>query len=108
MKINEIFKNEDKAIYLHTLEPQGVIRLTLYSKENCLLISNGSMRQLNVKTLYSSIIYPFGYLKWHGFHGNPLCDFKDWECSFKNILISAASHHRTLNLAPSYFADKAR
>ena len=66
------------------------------------------LRQLKVKTLYSSIIHPFGYLKWHGFHGNPLYDFKDWECSFKNIHISAVSHHRILNLVLNYFADKAR
>ena len=94
---------------LHTLEPQGIIRPTLNSWEHCLLILNGSMRQLNVKkTLYSSIIHLFGYLKWHGFHGNPICDFKDWECSFKNIHISAAAHPRTLILVSSYFADKAR
>ena len=93
---------------LHKLEPQEVIRHTLNSWEHCFMISNGSMRQLKVKTLYSSIIPPFGYLKWHGFHGNPLCDFKDWECSFKNIHISAVSHPRTLNLVSSYFADKAR
>ena len=72
---------------LHKLEHQGVIRSTLNSWEHSLLISNGSIRQLKVKTLYSSIIHPFGYLKWHGFHGNPSCDYKDWECSFK-ILIS--------------------
>ena len=92
----------------HKLEPQGVIRPTLNSWEHSLLILNVSMRHLKVKTLYSSIIHPFGYLKWHGFHGNPLCDFNDWECSFKNIHISAASHPGTLNLLSGYFADKAR
>ena len=66
------------------------------------------MRQLKVKTPYSSIIHPFGYLKWHGFHSNPLFDLKDWECSFKHIHISAVSHPRVLNLESSYFADKAR
>ena len=93
---------------MHKLEPQGVIRRTFNSWEQSLLISNGSMRQLKVKTLYTSIKHPFGYLKWHGSHGNPLWDFKDWECSFKFIYISAASHSRTLNLVSSYFADKAR
>ena len=93
---------------LHKLEPQEVIRRTFNSWEHSLLISNGSMRQLKVKTLFSSIIHPFGYLKWHGFHVNPLRDSKDWECSFKNIYISAASHPRTINLVSSYFADKAR
>ena len=61
------------------------------------MISNGSMRQIKVKTLYSLGIHPFVCLKWHGFHGNPLCDFKDWEYSFKNIHILAASHPRTFN-----------
>ena len=42
-----------------------------------------------------------------GLHDTPLCDFKDWECSFKNIHISAASHPRTLNLVSSYLTDKA-
>ena len=91
---------------LHKLEPQGLIRPRLNSKEHCLLISNDSMRQLKVETLYSSIIHPFGYLKWHGFHGNPLCDFKDWECSFKTIHISAASHPRTLNLVLVFLQTK--
>ena len=72
------------------------------------MISNGSMEHFKVKTLYSLIIHLFGYLKWHGFHGNPLCDVKDWECSFKNIHISAASHPRTITLVSSYFSDKAR
>ena len=62
---------------MHKLEPQEVIRPTLNSWEHCLLISNNLMRQRKVKTLYSSIIHPLGDLKWHGFHGNLLCDFKD-------------------------------
>ena len=72
---------------LHKLEPQEVIRPTLNTWEHCLLISNGSTKQLKVKSLCSSIIHPFGYLKWYGFRGNPLCDFKDCGYSLK-ILIS--------------------
>ena len=47
------------------------------------------MRQLKVKkTLYSSIIHPFGYSKWHGFHRNPLCYIKSTPSllSFKHKL----------------------
>ena len=62
MKINVNFKNESTKP-LHKLEPQGVIGPTLNSWEHSLLISNGSMRQLKVKTLYSSIIHPFGYFE---------------------------------------------
>ena len=65
---------------LHKLESQGVIRL------------------FKGKKLCFSIINPFGYFKIHGFHGNPLYDFKDWEHSYKNIHISAASHPRAHNL----------
>ena len=66
---------------LHKLESQGVIRPTLNSSELFLLMSFGSMRHFKGKNLCSSIINPFGYFKIHGFHGNPLYDFKDWEHS---------------------------
>ena len=91
---------------LHKLEPQGVIRPTLKSEELFLLMSNGSMRQFKVKRkLRSSIINPFGYFKIHGFHSNPLFDFKDCEHSFKNIHISAASHPRAHNLLSNQSAE---
>ena len=41
----------------------------------------------------------YGFMKFHGFHGNPLCNFKEWECMYKNSYISAATHSRLLNLA---------
>ena len=83
---------------LHKLESQGVIRPTLNSYEFFLLMPNGSKRQFKGKKLCSSIINPFGYLKIHGFYGNLLYDFKDWEHSYKNIHISAASLPRAHNL----------
>ena len=53
------------------------------------------------------IINPFGNVKLHGFHGNPLCDFKEWGCFYKNTHISAATHHSTLNLVSNLFKDMA-
>ena len=69
------------------------------------MMSNGSMRQFKVNKLCSSIINPFRYFKIHGFHGNPLYDFKDWEHSYKNIHISAASHPRAHNLLSNLSAE---
>ena len=44
------------------------------------MMSNALMRSLEGKILCSSIKKnSFGYVKLHGFRGNPLCDFKDWE-----------------------------
>ena len=40
----------------------------------------------------------FGYVELHGFHGNPLHNFKERGCTYKNTHISAAIHPRTLNL----------
>ena len=68
-------------------------------------MSNGSMRQFKVNKLCSSIINPFFYFKIHGFHGNPLCDFKDWGHSYNNIHISAASHLRAHNLLSNLSAE---
>ena len=42
----------------------------------------------------------FGYMKFYGLRGNPLCDFKEWGCTYKNTHISAATHPRILNLVP--------
>ena len=68
-------------------------------------MSIGSMRQFKGKKLCSLIINSFGYFKIHGFHGNPLYNFKDWGHNYKNIHISAASHPRAYNLLSNYFAE---
>ena len=68
-------------------------------------MSIGSMRQFKDKKLCSSMINSFGYFKIHGSHGNPLYDFKDWEHSYKNIHISAASHPRAHNLLSNLSAE---
>ena len=31
-------------------------------------------------------------MKFHGFHGNPLCDFNEWEVYVQNTHISTAPH----------------
>ena len=31
-------------------------------------------------------------MKIHGFHGNPLCEFKEWGYTYKNTYISIATH----------------
>ena len=83
---------------LQKVESHWVIRPTLNSYELFLLMSNSSMRQFKGKKICFSIINPFGYFKIHGFHGNPVYDFKDWEHSYKNIHISIASRPRAYNL----------
>ena len=40
----------------------------------------------------------FDYMKFHCFHGNPLCDIKEWVYVQKETRISAATHPRVLNL----------
>ena len=40
-------------------------------------------------------------MKFHGFHGNPLCDFKEWGYTYKNTHISTVSHPRLLNMVPN-------
>ena len=47
----------------------------------------------------------FCYEKLHGFHGNPVCDFKEWGCFYENTHISGATHPRTLNLVSNLFKD---
>ena len=44
-------------------------------------------------------------MKLHGFHGNPLCDFKDWGMYLQNAHISAATDPKILNLVSNYFED---
>ena len=63
------------------------------------------MRPLKGKQISSPIIKPFGYVKLHGFHGNLLCDFKEWGCFYKNSHISAATRPRTLNLVSNLAKD---
>ena len=36
--------------------------------------------------MFPQIINPFGYVKLHGFHGNPLCDFKEWGVPTKILI----------------------
>ena len=52
---------------------------------------------INIKKLIH-----FGNMK---LHGNPFCDFKELGCPYKNMHISAATHHRILNLVPNQFLD---
>ena len=47
-------------------------------------------------------------VKLHGFHGNTLCDFKEWGVPSKKTHISAATHHITLNLISNFSLDMAR
>ena len=39
-------------------------------------------------------------MKFNGSHGDPLRDFKEWGCPYKNTYISAATHHSLLILVP--------
>ena len=39
-------------------------------------------------------------MKFHGFHGNPFRNLKEWGHTYKNTHISAATHHIILNLVP--------
>ena len=46
-----------------------------------------------------------GYMKFHGFHGNLLCDLKEWVCTYKNTHFLAATHPRILtctNIIPGH------
>ena len=56
------------------------------------------------KKILSSKIQ-FGYVKLYGFHGNPLCDFRECGCTYKNAHITAATHHRKLNFVPNKLLD---
>ena len=57
------------------------------------------------KNYVPPIINPFDYVKLHDFHGNPLCDCKEWGCFYKNTHISAATYLKTLNLVSNLFKD---
>ena len=50
------------------------------------------------KILSSKINALCGYMK---FHGNPLCDFKEWGYMHKNTRISTARRPRLLNMVPN-------
>ena len=47
----------------------------------------------------------FGYMKFHGFHGNPLCALKEWVYTYKNTHISTATHHSLLHMVPNKSMD---
>ena len=40
-------------------------------------------------------------MKFNGFHGNTLCDFKEWGYTYKTTHISTASHPGSLDMVPS-------
>ena len=50
-------------------------------------MSTGLMLSLDGQKLRSPIINLFWLCEMHGFQGNPLCNFKEWGCTYK-ILIS--------------------
>ena len=95
MIINENLKMRTKPLEKNSTTWGN--RPTLNTK-HFLLISNVQIRPPKGKT----IMFPhhFGYVKLHGFHGNPFCEFIEWgwECFYKNTPISAATPHRILNL----------
>ena len=62
-------------------------------------MSNGPIRPLKTKNMYLKKQINFGFVKSHGFRGNLLCDFKEWECSYKN------THHIYLSISLSYSSD---
>ena len=46
------------------------------------------------KILSSKINALWLYMKFYGFHGNPLCDFKEWGHIYKTNHISTEIHPR--------------
>ena len=44
-------------------------------------------------------------MKFNGFHGNPLCDFKEWGYAYNNTHISTATHLGLLNMVQKYSLD---
>ena len=79
---------------------KGAIRPLLNTKENFLLMTNGSIRPFkDQKIICSSKTNPFLLkVKLHGFKGNTLYDIKELGCTYKNTHISAATQPSTLNL----------
>ena len=59
-------------------------------------MSNGPIRALKTKKYVPQKQIYFGYVNLHGFHGNLFCDFKEWECAYKN------THHIYLSSSLSY------
>ena len=52
--------------------------------------------------VFASKGYPFknifGYMEFHGSYGDPLRGLNELGCTYKQSFISAATHHRALNL----------
>ena len=62
-----------------------------------LLMPNGSIRPLKSIKLCSQKQINVGQVRSMNFNGNPLCDFKEWWCTYKNTHISKATPPRTPN-----------
>ena len=52
-----------------------------------------------------SVSICFGYVELHNFHGNLLCDCKEWGCTYIYTHISATAYPRILNLVPNPSLD---
>ena len=99
MNIHVNLKNDGKIIGKRPgSRTQGIIKPTSHPYDNFLLIPNCSLVPPQIKTYYSQTLTQIGYVKLHGFHGNPKYNFKEWGCTYKNTRISAATHPRILNL----------
>ena len=62
------------------------------------------MGPLKYKKILSTKVNALWIMKFHGFHGNLLSDFKEWVCAYKTH-IAAATHSRVLNVVPNYSLD---
>ena len=58
-----------------------------------------------MQKILSSKINALKFLKLHGFHGNPLCDCKEWGYTYKNTHILTTGHPRLLNMVSNYSLD---
>ena len=73
-------------------------------KAICSIYDTPGTRWLNANR-YGPQINPFKYVNLHSFHGNPLCDFRERESTYKNTHISVATHPIKLNLVSIQFLD---
>ena len=64
-----------------------------------------SMRPLECKNEHPKIKICFGCVELHDFHGNLLCDCKEWGYTYIYTHISAAVYPRILNLLPNQSRD---
>ena len=62
---------------------------------------NCSLGQPQSKKYCSQTLTQIGYVKLYGFYGNPKYNFKEWESTYKNTRISAATHLRILKMVPN-------